>query len=68
MSETYYLTGSGEWKTRAEIVLDAIDIVCGSCCYVPEDESGIDPCEGCMVVETAGRMNDIIRRNSNEQL
>ena len=53
---TYYLTNSGEWKTKERIVLDAIDIVCGACDYVPEDVSGIDPCKDCRVAEIAARM------------
>ena len=56
MSETYYLTGSGEWKTRSDIVLDAIDVVCGECDYTREDVSGVDPCAGCKVIGIAERM------------
>ena len=66
MSKTYYLTPNGEWKTKERIVLDAIDIVCGACDYVPEDVSGVDPCEGCKVAETAGRMLDKERRMKEE--
>ena len=55
MGTTYYLTNSGEWKTKSRIVLDAIDVVCGECDYAPEDVSGCDPCEGCHVIEIAAR-------------
>ena len=53
----YYLTDGGVWKTEEQIILEAIDIVCGACDYTPEDVSGIDPCKGCKVVETAVRMH-----------
>ena len=47
-------------KKTARKVLDAIDRVCAYCNYIPEDETGIDPCEGCKVIETADRMWHII--------
>ena len=57
MSKTeYYLTPGGIWKTRAEITLEAIDVVCGECNYAPEDTGGTDPCEGCRVLGIARRM------------
>lgn len=58
-----YLTPNG-WKSKARIVLDAIDVVCGQCCYIPEDETGIDPCKNCKVVETANRMYEILQETS----
>lgn len=67
MSTTYYLDNDGMWKTKERIVLDAIDIVCGACDYIPEDETGIDPCEGCKVVETAARMLDKEKRVKEEE-
>lgn len=52
-------------REEADKVLGAICLVCGWCDYVPEDFTGIDPCAGCKVVETADRMWDIV--NGEEQ-
>lgn len=47
-------------KEAARETLDAIDLVCSWCDYIPEDESGCDPCEGCNVVATYERMMGVI--------
>lgn len=47
-------------KEVARETLDAIDLVCSLCDYIPEDESGCDPCEGCNVVVTYERMMGVI--------
>ena len=45
---------------EAREIIDAIDIVCMWCDYRAEDETGIDPCEGCKVIETAERASNVI--------
>ena len=52
---------------KAREVLDAIDKVCVWCAYIPEDETGIDPCEGCMVIKTADDMWRVIDGNTTKQ-
>jgi len=61
MSKTFYLTNGGAWKTKEEIVLDAIDVVCGECMKGGDErcEGLRDVCEGCAVVEIANRMHEI---------